>query len=691
MGPPSRVALVVQRYGPEVNGGAEQLARRVARLLAGDLDLTVLTTCALDYRTWADHYPAGEQDVEGVRVRPLPGGARARRRRLRRPLRARLRGARRRGARAALDGRPGARRARPGRAPARRGRPLRRGGLRHLPLPHDRRRASAWCADRALLVPTLHDEPPARLAIFRRGLRRRARPDLLRPRRSASWRASASAWATTAPASRAGASTRRRPSDPGAHGAPSASTRPYALCVGRIDLSKGVGDLVEHHARYRRAVPDGARPGARRAAATRPFPPTPGCTGWGSSRSRSSTTRSPGRPSWCCRRPTRASRWCSSRRGPTGGPTLANAASPVLVGQSRRSGGGLWYRDGDEYAAMLDLLARARPAGRRDRPPGAPLDRRDLPLGPRARGLARRPGARRPPDGRRPRHLRLRPAAVRRWPGSPWRACSTTAGAGSAWRRSRSASASGSPCSTRWAPSCAAPGRRPSPSPSWSRRSRSPSALRLRAADPGGRLASLVAALRPDLDRGRGARRRRRRRALLLVPDDEAGLRDDHRRRPTTTAGATRPWSTGSRTTRFPRDVAPEPRRAAHVRARGRPIGSTSAFGFEHFAAMLATLPRPPGLRGRQRRRRRRPRRRGRRAGRRWRRALRPRLRPGVAPAGRRGRREPRAGDPVRRELHDPVREHLPLAASRSRPSCCFARRARLAAPASSPPRQRRP
>jgi glycosyltransferase involved in cell wall biosynthesis len=44
-----------------------------------------------------------------------------------------------------------------------------------------------------------------------------------------------------------------------------------------------------------------------------------------------------------------------------GRPTLANAASPVLVGQSRRSGGGLWYADGDEYAAMLALLARARP------------------------------------------------------------------------------------------------------------------------------------------------------------------------------------------------------------------------------------------------------------------------------------------------------------------------------------------
>jgi glycosyltransferase involved in cell wall biosynthesis len=47
-----------------------------------------------------------------------------------------------------------------------------------------------------------------------------------------------------------------------------------------------------------------------------------------------------------------------------GRPTLANAASPVLVGQSRRAGGGLWYRDGDEYAAMLDLLATAAPLAR---------------------------------------------------------------------------------------------------------------------------------------------------------------------------------------------------------------------------------------------------------------------------------------------------------------------------------------
>ena len=44
-----------------------------------------------------------------------------------------------------------------------------------------------------------------------------------------------------------------------------------------------------------------------------------------------------------------------------GGRRSSNAVSPVLVGQSRRSGGGLWYENGPEYAQMLDLLARAKP------------------------------------------------------------------------------------------------------------------------------------------------------------------------------------------------------------------------------------------------------------------------------------------------------------------------------------------
>ena len=72
-----RVAIVVQRYGLEVNGGAEQHARWLAERLAERssataAEVTVLTTCALDFITWADHYPAGEEMINGVRVRRFP-------------------------------------------------------------------------------------------------------------------------------------------------------------------------------------------------------------------------------------------------------------------------------------------------------------------------------------------------------------------------------------------------------------------------------------------------------------------------------------------------------------------------------------------------------------------------------------------------------------------------------------------
>ena len=64
-----RIGIVVQRYGVEVVGGAERLARGVAEGLARRHDVEVLTTCALSYRTWANHYPEGRQRVGGVTVR----------------------------------------------------------------------------------------------------------------------------------------------------------------------------------------------------------------------------------------------------------------------------------------------------------------------------------------------------------------------------------------------------------------------------------------------------------------------------------------------------------------------------------------------------------------------------------------------------------------------------------------------
>ncbi len=86
---------------------------------------------------------------------------------------------------------------------------------------------------------------------------------------------------------------------------------------------------------------------------------------------------------------TRACRWRSSRRGRHGRPTLANEVSPVLLGQTRRSGGGLWYGSADEYSAMLDLLARARPLADAIGMQGRRHVAGDIQLEPRARRVAR--------------------------------------------------------------------------------------------------------------------------------------------------------------------------------------------------------------------------------------------------------------------------------------------------------------
>jgi glycosyltransferase involved in cell wall biosynthesis len=68
MNPRSRIGIVVQRYGEEVNGGAEALARWLAERLARTADVQVFTTCAVDFTTWADHYPPGDVEINGVQV-----------------------------------------------------------------------------------------------------------------------------------------------------------------------------------------------------------------------------------------------------------------------------------------------------------------------------------------------------------------------------------------------------------------------------------------------------------------------------------------------------------------------------------------------------------------------------------------------------------------------------------------------
>ncbi len=67
-----RVAFVTQRYGNEVNGGAESLCRVLAERMSRHWDVEVLTTCANDYVTWENHYPEGMEAINGVQVWRYP-------------------------------------------------------------------------------------------------------------------------------------------------------------------------------------------------------------------------------------------------------------------------------------------------------------------------------------------------------------------------------------------------------------------------------------------------------------------------------------------------------------------------------------------------------------------------------------------------------------------------------------------
>jgi len=68
-----KVAVVVQRYGADINGGAEQHARYVAEHLATHVQVEVLTTCAhRDYISWKNELPEGQDVVNGITVHRFP-------------------------------------------------------------------------------------------------------------------------------------------------------------------------------------------------------------------------------------------------------------------------------------------------------------------------------------------------------------------------------------------------------------------------------------------------------------------------------------------------------------------------------------------------------------------------------------------------------------------------------------------
>ncbi|MBB4044044.1 glycosyltransferase involved in cell wall biosynthesis [Bacteroides reticulotermitis] len=64
-----KIALVVIRYGEDINGGAEYHCRMLAERLVDGYDVEVLTTCVRNYNTGVNELPAGCEICNGVLVR----------------------------------------------------------------------------------------------------------------------------------------------------------------------------------------------------------------------------------------------------------------------------------------------------------------------------------------------------------------------------------------------------------------------------------------------------------------------------------------------------------------------------------------------------------------------------------------------------------------------------------------------
>ena len=62
----------MQRYGEEVVGGSEGHARTTAIRLARRNSVEIATTTALDFWSWANHFPPGTTAVDGLTVRRFP-------------------------------------------------------------------------------------------------------------------------------------------------------------------------------------------------------------------------------------------------------------------------------------------------------------------------------------------------------------------------------------------------------------------------------------------------------------------------------------------------------------------------------------------------------------------------------------------------------------------------------------------
>jgi glycosyltransferase involved in cell wall biosynthesis len=351
----SRVAVVVVRFGPAITGGAEMHARQVAaRLAARGHDVTVLTTCADDYVTWADAFAPGETREGELRVVRFPVRKQRDLRRWEAAMQPFLERCWSAGDEECVLQEQGPD------CPAL--------------LDHLRRHGGAYDAvifftllyaptvlgvplmwDRAILVPTLHDEVSAQLDMQARAIRLARHVmwnspeerDLAERLYDVSGLRGDVAGVGIEP-----------PDDPGDGVAPARARfdleRPYLLYAGRIDPDKGCAEMFEHFVSW--AQHDGRADLLLAGRAWMDIPAHPRIRHLGHVDSRELWGLMAG--AICTVVPSRneSLSMAALESLAVGTPIVVTAGSPVLIGHTLRSGGGLFYRDGAGFAAAARLL-----------------------------------------------------------------------------------------------------------------------------------------------------------------------------------------------------------------------------------------------------------------------------------------------------------------------------------------------
>jgi len=352
------IGFIIQRYGPEVVGGAESLCRAIAQRLTSHWTIEILTTCAVDHMTWSNEMPPGTSEIEGVMVRRFvvdrPRNVQAFNRQNERVLQE---------FHTFEDEREWMNLQGP-----------HSGALQTYLAEHGREydgfvlfnylyattyESLKWVGERFYLVPFAHDEPPIYLRLFDEVFRSprgivfctQEECDFICGRFSFPLPPhEVIGMGVDLPADADGERFRAKFN----------IREPFLLYAGRIDESKGCDELFRDFAAYRERVGSAdlalALVLCGSSQLTVPRRESIHYVGFLSEQDKADAMAA----ARCLVLPSHFESFSIVllEAWATGTPVLVNGYCEVSVGQCRRSGGGIWYRNSDEFCAAADWLAR---------------------------------------------------------------------------------------------------------------------------------------------------------------------------------------------------------------------------------------------------------------------------------------------------------------------------------------------